>query len=136
MAGPLGSARAARNAGCAEGGQELTGLVEGAGVDAPLGLAPEHLGRQVGDRVGDEGAGDRRLELALGAVGQQGPAGSDRGGGVGEVVGDDLVLVDRSGGGQRPRGGVHDLVGEVEDGLRRGQVGACIRRVEVVIGRG
>ena len=34
------------------------GAVERAGLDAPLGLAAEQLGGQVGDGVGDEGAGD------------------------------------------------------------------------------
>ena len=62
---------------------------------------PNDLGRQLGDGVGDERAGDAAFEVALGAVVEQRPCGLDGGGGVGEVVGEDLVVVDRSGGGER-----------------------------------
>ena len=52
----------------AVGGAEGAGAVEGAGLDAPRGLAAEELAGQLADGVGDEGAGDLRLELAVGAV--------------------------------------------------------------------
>ena len=84
----------------AVGGDEGAGAVERAGLDAPRRLAAEELGGQVGDGVGDEGAGDAGLVVALGAVVEQRAGGLDRGGGVGEVVGEDLVGVDRPGGGE------------------------------------
>ena len=79
----------------AVGGDELAGVVERAGLDAPLGLAAEQLGGQLGDGVGDEGAGHRGLDVALLAVGEHRPAGLDRGRGVGQVVGQHLLGVDR-----------------------------------------
>ncbi len=39
-----------------------------------------------------------RLDVALRAVVEQAPGGLDAGGGVGDVVGEDLVLVDAVGG--------------------------------------
>ena len=55
------------------GGDELTGAVEHARLDAPLGLAAEQLGHELADGVGDVGAGDLALDLALGAVGRASP---------------------------------------------------------------
>ena len=53
-------------------------------------LAAEDLRRQVVQHVGGEGAGDPRLEVALGAVVEQRPRGRDAGRGVGDVVGEHL----------------------------------------------
>ena len=57
----------------------------------PPRLPAQHLGRGVPHRVGDEGAGDAGLDVALGPVVERGPGRLDRGRGVGQVVGDDLV---------------------------------------------
>ena len=49
------------------------------------------VGDQVVHHVGGEGAGEPRLDVALGAVVEQRPGGGDAGCGVGEVVGEHLV---------------------------------------------
>ena len=48
----------------------------------------------VGDGVGDERPGEHRLDLAVLGVVEHDPAALDRAGGVGEVVGEHLVLVE------------------------------------------
>ena len=63
-------------------------------VDAPLGLPPDHAGREVGHRVGDVGVRQPGLVLTAGRVGEHHPAARDRTRGVGEVVGRDLVAVE------------------------------------------
>ena len=77
----------------AVGGAEGAGAVEGADLDAPRGLAPEEPAGQLADGVGHEGAGDLRLELAVGAVVEHRVRRLDGGGGVGEVVAEHLVDV-------------------------------------------
>ena len=65
----------------------------------------------------------RRLEVALGAVVEQRLRRGDAGGGVGDVVGEDLVRVGPTAGRERADGGADDLVGEVDGVGRGGQVG-------------
>ena len=83
-------------------------------VGAPQLLAPHQLGRELGDRVGHEGARDPRLQVAFRAVVEQRASGLDGRGRVGHVVGQHLVVVDRASGGQ-----CHDTV--VHDRARRGR---------------
>ena len=91
-------------------------------VDAPLGLAPEQLRRELGDGVGDERAGERGLDVALGAVVEHRAAGLDRRRGVGQVVGQHLLGVDRRSA-EAADGTGDDLAGHIDDGLGGGQVG-------------
>jgi hypothetical protein len=105
------------------GRHERAGGVERVRRDAPVGLAPVELGRHVGHGVGGEGAGDRRLLVALGAVVEQRTGGLDRGGRVGEVVGHDLVVVDRSCGGEVCQALMDDLAGELDGGRSGVQIG-------------
>ena len=57
-------------------------------------LAAEHAGGDVDDRVGDVGPGEHRLDLAVLAVVAHDLRALDRGGRVGEVVREHLVLVE------------------------------------------
>ena len=61
------------------------------------GLAAAQSGDQVVDHVGGEGTGEAGFEVALGAVVEHRPGGGDLGGGVGQVVGQHLVLVGSTG---------------------------------------
>ena len=97
--------------------------VERARLDAPRPLTPEHLGREFGHRVGDERARDACFEVALRAVVEQRASRLDRGGGVGEVVGDDLVVVDRAGGRGGANATVHDALRGVDRRRGRSEVG-------------
>jgi hypothetical protein len=85
---------------CSVCGQEVTSAVEGPGLHAPGLLLGEDLARQVAHCVGDEGAGDASLDVTLGAVVEESLGGGHRGSRVGQVVGEDLVVVDRAGGGE------------------------------------
>ena len=73
---------------------EREGVGEQAGVDAPHRFAAEHLGAEVGDRVGDERAREQRLHLAVLGVVEHHLGALDRARGVREVVAEDLVLVE------------------------------------------
>ena len=92
---PPRSARAASELRIPEPAHERPGAVERAGLDAPCLFPAADPGHHVEDGVGDEGAGDarprgdpwRRRSTAA-------PGHGDRGGGVGQVVGDHLVGVD------------------------------------------
>ena len=110
------------------GGHELAGAVEGAGLDAPLGLAAVELAGQVVDGVGDEGAGDRRLDVALAAVVEHRPPGLDGGGGVGQLVGDDLVGIDAAGGLQGVDGPLDDGPRGIDGGRGSGEISRLHRR--------
>lgn len=77
-------------------GDELTGRVECAVPDAPELLAPVDARREVVHGVGDVRAREPRLGLALGAVVEHHTAGGYGRGGVGDVVGEHLVVVDRA----------------------------------------
>ena len=111
--GPSVSTSEARNSGDRYVGDEAAHAVERIVAHAPLGLPAEHLGGQVGQHVGGERRGDLRLVRAPVAVVEQAPGGHDPGGGVGHVVGQDLVLVDAVGG-EPGDGGVEHALGEVE----------------------
>jgi hypothetical protein len=102
------------------GREELARLVEGAHVYAPRVLAPEHPRREVVHRIGHERARDARLDLALGAIVEQRACDLDRGGRVCEVVGQDLVVVDRARRGECTGAGGDGAVGDVD---RRGGAG-------------
>src|SRR6188472_653264 len=77
----------------AVGGAEGSSAVEGIGLDAPGGFAAEELAGELADGIGDEGAGDLGLELAVGSVVEHRTGGLDGGGRMGEVVAEDLVFV-------------------------------------------
>ena len=85
------------------GGQEA-----GAGALQP-GSTPQAASRPAtrparsASDVGHEGGGQALLGLALGAVVEGGPGGGHRRGGVGQVVGHDLVGVDPAVGAARRR---------------------------------
>src|SRR5699024_135963 len=63
------------------GADELPGVVENAGLDAPFGLAPVDAPGQLGHGIGHERDGDAGLDLTFVAVFQQASGGGDRGGG-------------------------------------------------------
>ena len=107
----------------AVGGDHVAGAVERAGLDAPRGLAAEELGGHVRQGLGCEGARDRGLLVALGAVVEQGAGGLDRGGRMGQVVGDDLVVLDRTRGGEVGESPLHHVAGEVDGGRGGVEVG-------------
>ena len=71
-------------------------------------LASDEPGHQVVHHVGDEHAREPGLDVALGAVVEHRPGGRDRRRGVGEVVGDDLMDVGATGGGQPADAGADD----------------------------
>jgi hypothetical protein len=106
-----------------EAGQEVPGTVERSRRYAPVGLAPEQLAGQLTDGIGHEGAGDTPFDVPLGAVVQQALGRGDRSGGVGQVIGEDLVVVDRTSGGQATGGGFHDARGDFGDGGGSGEIG-------------
>ena len=70
---------------------EVVRLAERVALDAPHGLASDHLRRQVVEHVGGEGAGDASLEVTLGAVVEQRLRCRHPGGGVGDVVREHLT---------------------------------------------
>jgi hypothetical protein len=100
----------------AKGRHEQPRIVEGGGVDAPGTLPPVQPSRHVGHRIGGEGARDRCLLVARGAVVEERPGGLDGGGGMGEVVGHDLVGIDRAGGGEMAEGAPYDVAGGLDGG--------------------
>ena len=63
--------------------------------------------------------------VAFGAVVEQRACRLDRGGGVGHVVGEDLVVVDRSGAGECGDAVAHDLLREVDRGRGGREIGGC-----------
>ena len=65
----------------------------------------------------------RGLDVALGAVVEQRPGRLDRGRGVGEVVGEDLVGVDVAGGGEVLEGMLDDRAGGLDCRRGCGEVG-------------
>ncbi len=75
-------------------GGGLAGAVQRSRGRTPVRFASEDLPGQVGQRLGGEHARDPRLDVSLGSVGQEAPRRSDAGGSMGDVVGQDLVLVD------------------------------------------
>ena len=103
-------------------GEERTGRVERAGLDGPLRLAAEHPRREVVHGVGDERAGDAAFDVTLRAVVEERSRDLDGGGGVGEVVEHDLLLVSLGEGSEVPRRLLHDRVGQLDDGCGSAQV--------------
>ena len=100
-------------------------VVERVEVDAPQRVAPDHLGAEVGDGLGDERACEHRLELAVLAVREHHPAAFERARRVREVVCEDLMgveLLDRDPAAvarrvrEGSRRGVDDLAGAVDRG--------------------
>ena len=82
---------------------EVPGAVERRPGRPPQPVPSEDAAGHVRSGVGHERSGEAGLVVALGPVVQQRPRRLDRGGGVGQVVGEDLLLVDRAGPG-RPQG--------------------------------
>ena len=76
------------------GGHERAGAGQRILGHAPRRLPSDHLDHEVIDRVGDERARDAGLDVTLGAVVKDGPGVLHGRGGVGEVVGDDLIGVE------------------------------------------
>ncbi len=104
-------------------------------VHAPHLLAAGQPGDQVVDHVGREGAGDRRLGVALGAVVEQGAGGGGRRSSVGEVVGEHLAGVGTAGVVEVADGGGDDLVSQTHGVGGSGQIrgrGHALRRYRPV----
>ena len=101
-------------------------------LGAPGRLAPGGAPYQVGQHVRGERGGDSGLDLASLAVGECGSGGLDAGGGVRQVVGEDLLVVEALAAvGQRGEasGGDGDEIGaEVDRRLGRCEVvGSVVR---------
>src|SRR5690606_24006453 len=109
----------------AVGGDEVADPVERPRLDAPGLLAAVELGGHLGDRLGGEGGGDPGLLVALGPVVEHRPGRLDRGGGVGQVVGDDLVVVDGAGGGEVGPALLDDGAGGLDGGRGGLEVGGA-----------
>ena len=100
------------------GGGRGQGPGERAGRRAEVVLASEHADGHVVDGVGDEGARDAALDVASGAVVEDGERVLHGGGGVGQVVGDDLMVVGVPGGGEMVGDAANDGA-RLIDGRRR-----------------
>ncbi len=79
---------------------------------------------EVGHHVGHEGGGDGRLDVPLLAVLEGGPRRAHRGGGVRDVVRDDLVGVDPAAAADGGAGLVDEFLGQIDRGGGAGQVGS------------
>ena len=122
--------------GCPELRDECVGVGERIALDAPGVLAAEDLAGQVVEHVGSERARDLRFDLALRAVVEQRSGGGDAGCGVGDVVGEHLVLVGSARGGELADGLADHTVGEVDGVGGSRQVGSGDRsHVADVTGR-
>ncbi len=85
---------------------------------------PSHRARrQVGEHVGHECAGDPGLVVARAAVPHGGPGGPHPRRRVGQVVGQHLLHLDVTGGGQPPRRSRHDRGGELDGVVGATEVG-------------
>ncbi len=122
VAGAVGVGQRGEEVRCPVGGHKVPGAVERIGGDTPLGLPAEQLGTQLGQRIGDERGGNQALVVALGAIVEQPPAAHQRGGGVGDVVGQHLVGVDAVLG-QPADGRVDDGLANIQGGSGGGEVG-------------
>ena len=122
VARPFLAGQAREEGRVAVGGDETPGVVEGARLDAPVGLAAERHGSQVADGLGHEGAGQVGLQRPLRPVVEHGPARLDRRGGVGDVVGEVLVVVEAVGSGELTDGRVDHVSSHVEHGGGGGEV--------------
>ena len=89
---------------------------------------PAHPADEVGDDVGHEGRGDARLDLPSCAVLERGPRRGHRGGGVRDVVGDDLVGVDAAAAAHCGAGLVHQVLGQIDRVRGAGEVRCGGRR--------
>ena len=92
-------------------------------IDAPQLLATDQLADEVVHDVGDERARDPGLDVALGAVVEQGLGGGDGRRRVGQVVGEHLMHVGTAGRRQLADRGADRLVGELDDVRGGGEVG-------------
>jgi hypothetical protein len=88
-------------------GHEGPGRIQGPGFHRPQRFPAPELGCQIGDNVGDEHAGQTGFQVTLGSIVEHRPGCFDGGGGMGQVVGQDLVGVDRAGLGQLTGGCSH-----------------------------
>ena len=121
VAGALLVGELGEELGGAVGADERQRIGEGVGLDAPLVLTTEDADGDVVDGVGDEGAGDAGLDVALPAVVEDGAGVLDGGGGVGQVVDRGLVGV-LVGGREVAGGGFDDALGDVDGGGGSGEV--------------
>src|SRR5262249_7114061 len=112
-------------------GNELHGADQRVRRDRPVCAARQRSARDVVQRVRDVRARQQRLDLAVLAVRTHDAGALDRGGGVREVVGDDLVLVEEGNGelpavarpfGEGTRRGVDEGPGEIDRGGGGAQV--------------
>ena len=99
-----------------------------AGVHAPERLATGHAPDEVRHDVGHEGGGNTGLDVTRCAVLQRGPRRGHRGGGVGHVVGDDLVRIDAAAVAHRGAGLVDQALGQINRLSGVGQVRSGGRR--------
>jgi hypothetical protein len=99
------------------GGQEVGGRGAPSGLHAPVRFPARHPTDQIGHDVGHEGGGEELLGLTEGAVGEAGAGRGHRGGGVGHVVGDDLIGVHAAVGADGRATGIDQMLRQL-DGAR------------------
>ena len=97
--GPFLAGQSGQERGVAVAGHKIGGGGEGVRLRSPPPFTADDLGHQVPDGIGDKGARDAGLGLALLPVVQDCPRGTGGRGGMSEVVGDDLVRIDPAEGG-------------------------------------
>jgi hypothetical protein len=123
VAGPFLAGERGQELRVTVGREERYDGLERVGLEPPLLLPAEHPGHEVVHRVGDERARDPALDLAPSSVVEDGTGELDPRGRVREVVGEHLVVVDRTVRGEQPGGPGHDVVCDVDDRGRALQVG-------------
>ena len=101
-----------------------------AGLDPPQRFPARHAADEVGHDVGDERRGYAGLDLSQCAVLQRGPRRGHGGGGMRDVVRDDLVVVDAATRPYRLAGSVHQALGQINRVSGAGEV-RCRRRRHV-----
>jgi hypothetical protein len=104
------------------GAHEVGGGVEGGRFDPPRVLTPEHPRRKLMNGVGHEGTGDPCLVLSLLPVSEDRRGVLDRGRGMGQVIGRNLVRLDVARRGQMPGALVYDGPRQIDGCAGGGEV--------------
>jgi len=119
----LGAAQSAQVGRIAVGGQKGGGRLPPVPGGAPACLPPGDARDQISQDVGHEGAGDVGLVGAGPPVAEGSLCGPDAGGTVGQVIGQDLLVVQVSDARQPSGGAVHHGSGQLDDGGGTVQIG-------------
>ncbi len=105
MAGAVLECQIGQNRRITPGRNELRGWHQGIDANAPQRFPAPDPRREVCNDVGDEDAGQAGLQVTLGSIVDHRSGGFDRSCGMGQVIGQDLVGIDRARFGQLPGSG-------------------------------